>query len=84
MGAGSISDVQAGKKKKSMVDFNLTLANISTAEDIEYTLHIYDYDSFETIDEVVITEETRCRDSFTDQEGAEGHTYIYNIHCLNV
>lgn len=49
---------QAGKKKKSMVDFNLTLANISTAEeieDIEYTLHIYDYDSFETIDEVVIS-----------------------------
>lgn len=57
--AGSITNIPAGKKKKDMVDFNLTLANISKAEEIdniEYTLRISDSDSFDVIDEMVISD----------------------------
>ena len=38
--AGSITNIPAGKKKKYMVDFNLTLANISKAEEIDNILKL--------------------------------------------
>lgn len=56
--AGGVHDISAGKKKKDMVGFNLTLADITEAEeidDIEYTLRIYDNDTYDDIDEVVIS-----------------------------
>lgn len=56
--AGGVQDISAGKKKKDMVDFNLTLADITKKEeidDIEYTLLIYDNDTYDDIDRVAIS-----------------------------